>query len=189
MVWFPAVMEVVAMLVAIPPDNVTGEPRFTASMANCTVAVAMALAAVTVAVKVTEPPRAEGLEDDASAVVVLTSAVPPKYATPRSAYEKLFHGPFALPDPVGLVFAVSPGSGSLIRKTPAVASLVASGFAMRTVTRLSARMRASRRFTRSVKVTVAIAHTPPFPAQSSVGCSGNSVGASKPYRSPTSLKL
>ena len=57
----------------MPPDNVTGEPVFTPSIANCTVPVAVF--GVIVAVNETDCPNVDGLADDDTAVVVVARLI------------------------------------------------------------------------------------------------------------------
>ena len=59
--------------VALPPTRVTGAPKFTPSIVNCTVPVGVPVAGgtgATVAVKVTDCPNTDGLTDDVTVVVV-----------------------------------------------------------------------------------------------------------------------
>src|SRR5437667_6080059 len=63
-----------APLVALPPDKVTGRPKFAPSRLNWTVPVrvpAPGATGVTVAVKVTDWPNTEGLAEALTVVVVL----------------------------------------------------------------------------------------------------------------------
>ena len=63
-----------ALLVAVPPLKVTGAPKATPSIENCTVPVRVPApgdTALTVAVKVTDWPNTEGLTEEATVVVVL----------------------------------------------------------------------------------------------------------------------
>jgi hypothetical protein len=57
---------VVVRLVAVAPDKLTREPKFTPSMTNCTVPVGVPAADETVAVKYSEPPKVDGLSDEAT---------------------------------------------------------------------------------------------------------------------------
>jgi hypothetical protein len=59
----------VAALVAVPLDKLTGEPKFAPSTINCTVPVGVVDEEDTVAVKLTEPPTVEGLSDDTTPTV------------------------------------------------------------------------------------------------------------------------
>ncbi len=56
------------MLVAVPPDSVTGLPRLALSVLNWTVPVAVF--GLTVAVKMTDCPTADGLAEEVKLVVV-----------------------------------------------------------------------------------------------------------------------
>jgi hypothetical protein len=74
----PTLSVVVGCEVAMPPDSVTAEPKFVPSIANCT--VPLGDRPVTVPVKVTDWPYVDGLEPDATVVVlaaVLTACVNP----------------------------------------------------------------------------------------------------------------
>ena len=74
-VWVATDSVVVALLVALPPTRVTGLPKFVPSIWNCTVPVGVpepgGLAA-TVAVKVTDWAKTEGLAVEVTVVVVLS---------------------------------------------------------------------------------------------------------------------
>jgi hypothetical protein len=59
---------------AVPPLSVTAEPKFTPSIANCTVPVGVPDPAVTLAVKLTAWPYAEGFALETTAVVVAAAA-------------------------------------------------------------------------------------------------------------------
>lgn len=54
--------------VALPPDNIAGEPKSVPSILNCTAPVA--LDGVTVAVNVTDWPKTDGLAEEVIDVVV-----------------------------------------------------------------------------------------------------------------------
>jgi len=63
----------VAPLVAVPPDNVTGDPKLLPSITNWTVPVRVpepGVTGFTVAVKVTDWPNADGLDETVTAVAV-----------------------------------------------------------------------------------------------------------------------
>jgi len=63
----------VAPLVAVPPDNVTGDPKLLPSITNWTVPVRVpepGATALTVAVNVTDWPNTDGLVEAVTAVVV-----------------------------------------------------------------------------------------------------------------------
>jgi len=73
-VWPPRVSVAVAVLVAPPPDNVTGDPKALPSIANWTAPVRVpepGAIALTVAVNVTGCPRTDGLAEEATVVAVL----------------------------------------------------------------------------------------------------------------------
>jgi len=70
--WDPTERVEVAPDVALPPTRVTGAPKFTPSIVNCTVPVGVPVAGattVTVAVNVTLCPKTDGLTDDVTVVV------------------------------------------------------------------------------------------------------------------------
>jgi len=63
----------VAPLVAVPPDNVTGDPKLLPSITNWTVPVRVpepGATALTVAVNVTDWPNTDGLVEAVTAVAV-----------------------------------------------------------------------------------------------------------------------
>ena len=71
-------------LVAVEPVKLTGAPKAAPSTTNCTVPVGVPAAEETVAVKFTEPPTVDGLEDEATATVavagvmmIVVLAIPP----------------------------------------------------------------------------------------------------------------
>src|SRR5688572_5803438 len=78
--WLPAVSVEVDVLVAVPPERVTGAPKLLSSTRNCTVPpVGVPVAGgtgATVAVKVTAWPVCDGFRDDATVVVVAAAAAP-----------------------------------------------------------------------------------------------------------------
>jgi hypothetical protein len=68
----PSAKEEIPLLVAVPPDRLTGVPKFAPSILNWTVPLgvpAPGATAVTVAVKFTLCPNPEGLADELTAVV------------------------------------------------------------------------------------------------------------------------
>jgi|SRR6266404_4715244 len=72
-VWELFESEVIGPLVAVPPDRLTGGPKLLPSIANWTVPVRVpepGATALTVAVKVTNWPKTEGLAEEATVVVV-----------------------------------------------------------------------------------------------------------------------
>src|SRR6266498_138064 len=72
MMWLPAERVEVAALVALPPDKVT-VPKLLPSILNCTVPVGVpepGATGVTVAVKVIDWPKQDGLAEEVTAVVV-----------------------------------------------------------------------------------------------------------------------
>ena len=79
----PGVRVVVVGLVAVAPDKLTREPKFTPSTTNCTVPVGVPAADETVAVKLTEPPKVDGLADEttttdavAGVITIVVMALP-----------------------------------------------------------------------------------------------------------------
>ena len=63
----------VSVLVALPPDTLTGAPKADPSSENCTVPVRVpepGATALTVAVKVTDWPKTEGLAEEATVVLL-----------------------------------------------------------------------------------------------------------------------
>ena len=70
--WLPTARLLVAMLEAVPPDKATGLPKFEPSTVNCTVpgGLPVPMTGLTVAVKVTDWPKTDGLLDEMTAVVV-----------------------------------------------------------------------------------------------------------------------
>ena len=71
MVWLPTDRELIELLFALPPESVTGVPKFEPSILNWTVPEGVPLPgaiALTVAVKVTACPYAEGLIEEERAV-------------------------------------------------------------------------------------------------------------------------
>ena len=65
---------VVAALVTLPLESATAEPKFVPSTTNCTVPVGVPVLplelSATVAVKVTDWPKVDGLTEDVTVVVV-----------------------------------------------------------------------------------------------------------------------
>jgi len=72
-VWLPTLSELIAPLVALPPLKLTGLPKSTPSILNCTVPPGVpdpGALALTVAAKVTLWPNTEGLADEVTLVLV-----------------------------------------------------------------------------------------------------------------------
>jgi hypothetical protein len=71
----PGESVVMAVLVAIPPDKVAGEPKLEPSIMNCTVPVGVPPVEVIVAVKLTEPPTVDGFAEEITTVFVAASLI------------------------------------------------------------------------------------------------------------------
>src|SRR5258707_3994373 len=100
MVWPETARELMAPLLAVPPESVTEPPKTFPSIWNCTVPVGVPApgdAALMVAVKVTDWPKTEGLTEQVTTVVLLSwftvfvsveDAVPPKLIWPLHSAAK-----------------------------------------------------------------------------------------------------